>query len=80
MPTISNLVVPTQHHPLTMPIHVVPNALTNPPMHKPDIILDDVAVAYVPTANKQAAVDDHKIKQNRKRGTYIEMTTMPQPP
>ena len=62
-----------------MPINDVPNALPNPPMHKPDIILDDVPVAYVPTVHKPA-VDDHKINPNRKRGTYNEMTTMSKPP
>jgi hypothetical protein len=48
-------------------------------MHKPDIIPNDAAAAHMPTVNKMA-VDHHAMKQNRKRETIIEMTTMPHQP
>jgi hypothetical protein len=76
MPKSPNL-VPTQDHPLTMPINTVPNALPTPPMHKPDLIPNDVAVKSMPTVTKMTA-DHHAKTQNHKRETFIEMTTMPQ--
>ena len=71
--------VPTKHRPLTMPIYTVPNALPTPPVHKPDLIPNDVAGAHMPMVNK-TAVDHHAIMQNRKSETFIEMTTMPHQP
>jgi hypothetical protein len=70
MQTQLPILVPTQHHPLTMPIAVPPVL-----MNQPSIIPNDKADAYVPIVNNMAANAQNK-RLDRKRQMSIEMTTI----
>ena len=79
LPQPMPMLVPTQHHPLKMPMQPTFHVLPTPPMPQPNIIPNEHTASHAPHGF-QSSVNTSQQTSNRNCAMPIEMTTMSRQP
>ena len=72
--------VPTQHHPLKMPMKPTYHVLPTPPSPQPDIIPNESTASHAPHGSQSSVNPNQQTSSNRNCAMSIEMTTMSRQP
>ena len=79
LPQPMPMLVPTQHHPLKLPIKPTFHVLPTPPSRQPDLIPNESTASHAPHGFK-LSVNPSQQTSNRNCAMSIEMTTMSRQP